>query len=185
MRLDAGAAAVAVAVAATVMCAGPAAAQPDDEPNVTLDVSPTSGAAGTVITVRGEDCDLTDVGLVAVLVNLEDEVPEIGDMEVYPDDAGSWTAQPAVPPDAAPGEELVVRAACGYFDSPTSEFTLVFAYEPVTFHVTGAPTTAPPRTAPPASAPPATGPPAGPAPEPAPAPAPPAEPVVAEPTFTG
>jgi hypothetical protein len=175
MRLEAGATAVAVAAAATFMCAGPAAAQQGDEPNVTLDVSPTSGPAGTVITVRGEDCNLTDVGLVAVLVNLEDEVPEIGDMEVYPD-AGSWSAQPAVPQDAAPGDEIVVRAACGYFDSPTSEFTLVFAYEPVTFHVTGAPTTAPPTTPPPTPTPPAG---------PAPAPAPPAEPVVAEPTFTG
>jgi hypothetical protein len=51
MRLEAGAVAVALAAATTLMYATPTAAQQDDERNETLEVSPTSGPPGTVITV--------------------------------------------------------------------------------------------------------------------------------------
>ena len=169
MRLVAGAAAVALAAAATLMGAGPVAARQSGEPNVALEVSPTSGPPGTVITVQGEDCAPTEPpGLIAVLVFVSDATTQLAGIEVHPD-AGSWSAQLTVPQEVDPDEAITVTADCGVFNCPDCSLTLDFSYEPAAFDVIGPTTTAPPTTTPPT--------PAG--------PAPPAQPVVAEPTFTG
>jgi hypothetical protein len=165
MRLEAGAVAVALAAATTLMYATPTAAQQDDERNETLEVSPTSGPPGTVITVQGEDCTTTDPGLEAVLVNLIDENTQQPVIPFIEAPAGSWSIQLTIPQEIDPDHAFAITASCVNFDSPDT-FVVVFDYEPVAFDVTEPPTAAPPTTAPPTTTPPA-------------------EPVAAEPTFTG
>lgn len=175
MRIEAGAAAVALA-AATLMHGGPTAAQEGDDRDETLQVSPTSGPPGTVITVEGEGCTSTEPGPIAVLVFLTDTTTQqpVTLFTQVRIDAGAWSAQLTVPQAVDPDDAFAVRATCAIFGSEDT-ITPVFDYAPVAFDVTAPPTT-PSTTAPPTSGPPA------PAPRP---PAPPAEPVIAEPTFTG
>jgi hypothetical protein len=133
-----------------------------------LEVSPTSGPAGTVITVHGEGC--IHPREVDVLVELIDETNQDLEGAIQPDVAtdGSWTAQLTVPAEADPDHPFDVIAVCSVkVDFPNIPPSVV-GYESVPFDVTE-PTTNPP-VIPPPTAPPA---------------APPAAPVVAEPTFTG
>jgi hypothetical protein len=134
-----------------------------DEP---LDVSPTSGPPGTVITVRGEEC-IPPQGVTFVEVDMFNETAQQSVAHhVDEEAAGSWSAQLTVPAGVDPDDAFVVIANC-FFLGPEDDPILIVRYERVDFDVTEAPTT----TTPPAA--------------PAPAPAAPAKPVEAKPTFTG
>jgi len=152
------------------MYSGPTSAKQGDGPSEPLDVSPTSGLPGTVITVRGEQCfspgeEIADVDL----------FNETTQQSVARDDSrvsnGSWSAELTVPAGVDPDDAFVVTASCVTL-GPEDEFILVFRYEPVVFDVTEVPTTTVPPTTTPAV-------------PPARASAVPAQPVVAEPAFTG
>jgi hypothetical protein len=184
MRLKAGGAAVVLAAGITVTYAGPTSAQQGDGPGEPLDVSPTSGPPGTVITVRGGQClspgeEVADVALFNETAQQSVAVDgtHVGNAEV---DLGSWSAELTVPAGVDPDDAFVVTATCATL-GPEDDHILLFRYEPVAFDVTGVSTTTPPTTSPPTTTPPTTT-----APPPAAsAPAAPAEPVVVEPAFTG
>jgi hypothetical protein len=160
--------------AAAVLVAAPAGAQEPEQP---INVDPTSGGVGTVITVSGSGCssenpdDAPEVDSI-----LADEEFFFGEGEglvgdegvVQAEDDGTWSGQLTVPADVDPGLSWFVSALC--FAGPEAQEPLAF-YEIVEFDVTGPPTTTPPTT-PPATTPPTPT-------------APPAVPVVEEPDFTG
>jgi hypothetical protein len=189
MRLEAGGAAVVLAAGITLICAGPTSAQQGDGSSEPLDVSPTSGPPGTVITVRGGGC--FSPGEEVADVELFDETTQqsvalrgarVGNAQV---DLGSWSAELTVPAGVDPDDAFVVTASCATL-GPEDDHILLFDYEPVAFDVTGASTTSPPTSTPPITTPPTTTAPTTTAPAPpARAPAAPAEPVVAAPAFTG
>jgi hypothetical protein len=177
MRFEAGAAALFVAAAATFIGVGPTSAQEGDppkeppEPTEPLEVSPTSGPPGTVISIQGVNCISTATGSPAAIVNIE-LVGESGQASTsvahfdVDDDTGAWSTQLAVPAGADPDDTFVLTAVCAAL-GPEDNHIFVFEYLPVDFDVTAppAPTTPPPTpTAPPA---------------------PPAQPIPGDPTFTG
>jgi hypothetical protein len=157
------------AVATSALIAGvPAGAQEGELP---LSVSPTSGSAGTLVTISGAGC-VTEAGpgdVEVYLFNEGEEEPAVVIDGIVPDAEGNWQTQgPVLPTD--PIGIHPISATC--FESPESD-VVVADYEFVDFEVTAPPTTTPPTTAPP-SQPPVEEPEAA-----------PATPVPAHPTFTG
>ena len=132
----------------------------NSDPPPPLEVSPTSGRPGAVITVHGTACLRN--GFTFAIVGLVDTtthqlvVDNAADIEGPDAGAGGWTGQLMVPAGVDPDDGFAVRASC-HIEVETGS-GLVFDYDPVAFDVTG--------------------PPAAPS-------APPAAPVVAQPTFTG
>jgi hypothetical protein len=162
--------------AAAVLVAAPAGAQ--EPPELPLSVEPTTGGAGTVITVSGDGCtsenpeDGPEVDFI-----LADEEFFFGEGEgvadedvVQAEDDGTWSGQLTVPADVDPDLSWFVSALC--FSGPGEDAEVLAVYEIVEFDVTGPPTT---PTTPPSTTPPPTTPPE----------APPAAPVTEEPDFTG
>jgi hypothetical protein len=173
MRGEAGVAAVVMA-AATLIGVGPTAAQEGDEPIERLDVSPTSGPPGTVITVHGENCISTIPGSpmeIVDIVLLGDSAEAFVAVTHFDIHDGAWTGRLTVPAQADPDDAFVLTVTCNGL-GPEDNHIVDFTYEPVDFDVTAPATTVP--TTPPTTAP-----------TPAPAPAPPAAPIVAQPSFTG
>ena len=144
-----------------------------------LDVSPTSGSPGTVITVHGEEC-VPPMGLQFVVLQLVDDTAGEVVIESNNDGLEAWSLALTVPTSVDPDHAFAVVAQCGFF-GPEDDPILIGRYDPVCFDVIGEPSTDP--TVPPTQCPPPA-PPAAPPPAP-PTPARPATPVVAEPTFTG
>jgi hypothetical protein len=139
-------------------------ARVNDVPPQPLEVSPTSGPPGTVITVHGESC--VHFVLVNVALRLFNDTTQQNvatrNIAGHPPEVeigGSWTGQLTVPAGVDPNDAFTVVADCSVLD-PERPTPPILRYEPVAFDVTGTP--APP-----------------------PAPATPAKPVVAQPTFTG
>jgi hypothetical protein len=165
----------------------PAGAQSEEPVLLPLTVDPTSGPAGTVITVGGEQCGGVDDGLdnsaVMALLTPDPEDPlsppfivEIG--EVAAGEDGSWTGEITVPEGVDPDAPHFVTALCLAAIPGEEEPEVVAEYDFVEFDVTGEePTTPPPTVEPPVDVPPP--------PEPETPTAPPAVPVVAPPDFTG
>jgi hypothetical protein len=162
--------------AAAVLVAAPAGAQ--EPPELPLSVEPTTGGAGTVITVSGDGCtsenpeDAPEVDFI-----LADEVFFFGegegvvaDEDLVQAEDGTWSGQLTVPADVDPDLSWFVSALC--FSGPGEDAEVLAVYEIVEFDVTGPPTT---PTTPPSTTPPPTTPPE----------APPAAPVTEEPDFTG
>lgn len=162
--------------AATVLVAAPAGAQE----LLPITVDPTSGGAGTVITVSGAECtsenpeDAPEVDFI-----LADEEFFFGEGEglvadenlVQAADDGTWSGELTVPAGLDPDLSWFVSALC--FSGPGEDAEVLADYDLVEFDVTGPPTTTP--TTPPSTTPPPTTPPE----------APPAAPVTEEPDFTG
>ena len=156
-------------LSAAVLAGGPAGAQEGGE-FAPLTVDPTSGPAGTVISVSGADCVEEGVATVssAILVRFddsetEDDLLDIADVDAAED--GTWATSLTMPAGLDPEGVYLVTAACLVAESEQ----LVVDYEVVEFDLTGAAPTEPPADTPPA----------------APAPAAAATPVRAQPTFTG
>lgn len=161
-----GIAAAAVGTAAS-MVATPAGAQ--EGPLFPMQVSPTSGPAGSVIDVSGENCDLEEPVVYIDLVDVDTD-EAVDSVDAFPDEAGSWAEELIVPEGVDPNHDYVVEAACAPFPGASPDLW----YESVDFEVTGdlTPTTGPstPTTEPATTEPPTAA---------------PATPVVAEPAFTG
>jgi hypothetical protein len=151
---------------AAVACfAAPVAAQEEDPPPLPINVTPSSGAPGTVFTISGEDC-LGEEGpgdVEGIVFFIDNEVA--GDFALTADADGSWAVDfdTGVPEPLPPGV-YTVTATC--FVSPESE--KVIEYDFADFELTAPPE--PPTT--PTTTPPTPK-------------APPAVPVVEEPDFTG
>lgn len=158
------------AVATSALIAGvPAGAQ--GEELLPISVTPTSGPAGTLVTISGAGC-VTEAGpgdVEVYLFNEGQDEPAETIVGIVPDAQGNWQTQgPVLPTD--PIGIHPISATC--FESPESS-TVVAEYDFVEFEVT-APTTTPPPSTPPPSQPPVDKPEAA-----------PATPVPARPTFTG
>lgn len=172
-------AALAVAgVTTSLLAAAPAGAGVSPIPGLELEVTPTSGPGGTVVTVSGSDCVVDDVpGEVEFgLADFGNFTPVVFDVAV-PDVDGNWTGQFTVPPGTDPEGTYAVGAEC-VIEVDEGEFEPIVEYFPVEFDVTGDGPT--PTTAPPATTPPTTGPGTPEVPTP-----PPATPVVRPPDQTG
>jgi hypothetical protein len=174
-------AAAIVAGAAAVLVAAPPAGAGDG-----FTVTPTSGPAGTVISVSGTGCYEEGLPDRHVSIILSDGEQASASSSVVPDDNGAWSGQLTVPAGADPAGTYQVYASCwGSILGDNGQEIL--AYGPVAFDVTGGgpapttPTTQPneptPTTQPPTE-PTVPGEPETPGP-------PPATPVVDEPDFTG
>ncbi len=161
----------AVSLAAVSLLAGaPAGAQ---EGLLPIEVTPTSGAAGDVVTVSGEGCvGETGPGDIEIYLFFEDEEPiaAFGADEVT--DEGAWTLELLIEATDPPGL-YAYTATC--FEGPESDL-IIADYEFADFEITAAAptTTTTTAVAPPAVAPPAVAPQAQ-----------PAVAVQAQPTFSG
>jgi hypothetical protein len=157
-------------LSAAILAAGPAGAQEGGE-LAPLTVDPTSGPAGTVISVSGADCLDEGVATVssAYLFRFDGDEPTEDDLldivDVDAEEDGTWAASLTMPAGLDPEGVYLVSATCFLADSEQ----IVIDYEAVEFDLTGAAPTAPPADTPP----------------PALTPAPAAAPVRAQPTFTG
>lgn len=179
-------AAVAVGVVASVLLAGaPAGAQEGEPPELPLTVTPTSGPAGTVVTVSGGDCVAEDETFVEfALLTVDNESPEgpelvlVAREDAVPAEDGSWSGELTVPEGVDPDAVYYVSAVCGV-EIGEEEAEGIAWYDYIEFDVTGGQPTTPPPTVDPGVLPPVT-PPVAVAPTAAPAVA-----VVAQPTFTG
>jgi hypothetical protein len=155
-------------LSAAVLAGSPAGAQEGGE-FAPLTVDPTSGPAGTAISVSGADCleeGAAPVGF-AVLFRFDDDETDddiLDTAEVDAADDGTWATSLTMPAGLDPEGVYVVTATCF-----VGEDQVVVDYEGVEFDLTGAAPTEPPADTPPA----------------APAPAPAATAVRAQPTFTG
>jgi hypothetical protein len=167
MRCKRVAAAATAGVAVAALLTGtPAGAQE----LLPIDVSPTSGPPGTLITVSGEECiGEGGPGVVDVSVFFDDEEDPAFGFSTEPGevaDDGTWSIA-FIFEDTDPPGLYDVTATC-FVDAESEE--VIVDYDFVTVELTKPP--APPTTQPPTT-PPTT------------PPAPPAAPVVEEPTFTG
>jgi hypothetical protein len=184
-RHVAGAASAAL-LASVALAAGPASAQ-EEEPLAPLAVAPTSGPAGTVISVSGDGCLLQEgqEGLIptgdAVLLRIDDAVTDddvVAENIVAAAPDGTWSTSLTVPEGLDPEAVYVVAAVCFGVAEPVENTVVLVEYEPILFDVLGSPTE-PPVTPPDVEIPPVEIDP------PAAAPAPAARAVRAQPTFTG
>jgi hypothetical protein len=111
--------------AMALLVANPAGAQ--EPPALPLDVDPTSGPIGTVITVSGDDCFGEAVFTLLEGTSLEDVTGIL--VENFVDANGSWTGELVVPDtvllfedfseaDVVPGEDYFVTAFCNLFPVP-------------------------------------------------------------------
>jgi hypothetical protein len=169
MNIRRAAIAATAAVATSALIAGvPAGAQEGEL--LPISVTPTSGPAGTLVTISGAGC-VTEAGpgdVEVYLFNEGEEEPAETIGGIVPDAEGNWQTQgPVLPTD--PIGVHPISATC--FESPESD-VVVADYDFAFFEVTAPPTTTPPTTAPPSQ----------PTVE---KPAAPATPVPAEPIFTG
>lgn len=156
-----------VAVAVAALFAAPVAAQEEDPPLLPINVTPSSGAPGTVFTFSGEDC-LGEEGpgdLLITVLFTDNEV--VDEFSLAPEADGSWAVDfdTGVPEPLPPGR-YIVTATC--FASPESE-KVIAEYDFADFELTAPPE--PPEPPKP--------------PTPKPEPAKPAAPVAEEPDFTG
>lgn len=159
------------AAAASVLAASPVGAQEGEL--APLDVAPLSGPAGTVITVKGDDCQAHHEGeehiipvVEAIFVDYDAETILDAASVEGGETSGEWSLTLTVPDDIDPEGVYAVTATC--WDDIEEEIILT-DYDIYEFDVTGTSTPPPtPTTTPPANAPP-----------------PPATPVVEEPPFTG
>ncbi len=144
------------AVCATALLFGaPAAAgaaidgdvsEPIPLPAITL--SPTTGPAGTPITVSGSECTQRDGGDMSVEITAADTVEMMA--TAIPDNAGDWSTVLTVPDDAVGDSEITVDATCiedfsniqnfRSFRAPAGK-AAEFDYAQAIFTVTAAPTT--------------------------------------------
>ena len=136
MTLRRAALAVATGLAlATTLAAVPAGAQqPTPEP-LPLDITPTSGPGGTVITASGADCarQQTFNAFVQVYLAQGGQVVNSGVHDVS--DTGTWSQQIQVPGDADPAATYSVFATC--FVDLGDDTDRVAEYEAVPFAVSG------------------------------------------------
>jgi hypothetical protein len=163
-------AATAAAVATAFMSVAPVGAQ---EPFLPISVTPSSGGAGTVVTVSGEDCD-DDAGSTAevfiFLFSSESDEP-IDEFFTTVEEDGTWSYELVVEATDPPGV-YDLTATC-VLSSAETDPTFI-EYDFASFEVTGTtPPTTPPTSTPEAPAPTVT-------PQAAPAVA-----VAAQPTFAG
>jgi len=131
-------------VAVTAFLATPVGAQ-EDPPHgaLALEVSPTSGPAGSVITVSGAGCVLG-----AVEAGLID--PEVGTGvafdDTHGDQLGNWVVELQVPEDAVPDTTYTVHGECiaeGGPDYEDSEFVVTDAPVPALLPTEVDPTSGP------------------------------------------
>jgi len=185
--VSAVAAGVLVAVVAVILGGGMA----DAQEGLPIQVAPSSGEPGTVITVSGEGCVGTEVAL-----TLQNGGP-IASGSATPNEAGAWSGTIEVPAGVSAGT-LTVLAQCfggGEVVYSPGSFTVT---EPTTTTssttttTTTTPSSTTSTTAPSTPGPGRAGPPSAEAPAAPPAQAglevalmPPATPVVAEPVLTG
>jgi hypothetical protein len=151
---------------AAALFAAPAGAQ--EAEFAPLDITPTSGPAGTSITVSGDDCGGEQAFNAFVQVYFANETDVLNAVETEIAETGSWSTQIQVPAGTDPAGTYSVFATCFVDNGEDVEVNL--EYEEVAFDVTGDVVT-----------------PSQPAPTPAPAPtaAAPAAPVPGDPTFSG
>ena len=172
-------------LASVALAGGNAGAQ--EIPLSPLDVSPTSGPAGTTITVSGGSCATTDEGLEPVAVafvflwdgELNDEDILNGELAT-PEADGSWTTSFTFPDGHDPEATYLVSGFCVGEAADPANNVLLADYDAYDFDLTGPPPTEPPVVTPPDL------PPAAPVePSDSPAPAPVATPVPGDPNVTG
>jgi hypothetical protein len=151
---------------AAALFAAPAGAQESEF--APLDITPTSGPAGTSITVSGDDCGGEQAFNAFVQVYFANETDVLNAVETEIAETGSWSTQIQVPPAPTPRAPTPSSRRASWTTARTSRSNL--EYEEVAFDVTGDVVT-----------------PSQPAPTPAPAPtaAAPAAPVPGDPTFSG
>jgi hypothetical protein len=163
IRRAALAASTGLALAAALFAA-PAGAQ--EAEFLPLDITPTSGPAGTAITVSGDDCAPEQEFNAFVQVYFANETDVLDAVETEIGGDGSWSTQISVPDGTDPAGTYAVFATC--FVDNGEDVEVNAEYEEVAFDVTGD-VVVPPTLEP----------------TPAPAPAAPAAPVPGNPTFTG
>lgn len=176
-------AAIAAAGVATTLLAVPPASAGDG-----FTVTPTSGPAGTVISVSGTGCYEDGLPDTEVTISFGDGESVGVSTMIIPDDNGAWSGQLTVPAGVDPAGEYAVGGYC-WGEILGDNGQMIREYASVAFDVTGdgpAPTTPEPTT-------PTTQP--GPGPEPTvpgepgddpEVPTPPAAtPVVDDPDYTG
>ena len=108
MRARALAATAAVCITATTWVTGaPASAQADPPP---VEVLPTTGPPGSIVTVTGADCDSPAQAGAELWDAVSGESVDLAFADVAAE--GTWTVDLTVPEDRAPGEILEVRSWC-------------------------------------------------------------------------
>ena len=149
---------------AAALFAAPAGAQ--EAEFAPLDITPTSGPAGTSITVSGDDCGGEQAFNAFVQVYFADQTQVLDAVETEIAETGSWSTQIQVPAGTDPAGIYAVFATC--FVDNGEDVDVDLQYEEVAFDVTGDAVT-----------------PSQPAPTPAPTAAAPAAAVPGDPTFSG
>jgi hypothetical protein len=134
VRRAAVAAATGLALVATLVAAPAGAQQPEPE-SLPLDITPTSGPGGTVITASGADCARQQAfnAFVQVYFAQGDQVLNSSVHEVS--DNGTWSQQIQVPGDASPAATYSVFATC--FVDAGDDTDRAAEYEAVPFAVSG------------------------------------------------
>ena len=174
------------------LAAPPAGAGSDPTPSLSWSATPTSGPAGTEVTVTGEGCSAPDHSGVAE-INLGDYTAQsqggtflVATVAITAGGDGSWVGTLTVPQGVDPSHSFVVGGEC-HLVLAGQQPEHYGDYEGIPFDVTGGgtPTTAPPATPPP-TGPTVPGEPTPEVPEDPEAPTPPpATPIVAPPDHTG
>lgn len=134
LRRAALAAATGLALATTLVAAPAGAQQPAPEP-LALDITPTSGPGGTVITASGADCARQQAfnAFVQVYFAQGDRVVNSSVHDVS--DNGTWSQQIQVPGDADPAATYSVFATC--FVDLGDDTDRAAEYEAVPFALSG------------------------------------------------
>src|SRR5262245_24895580 len=136
LRRAALAAATGLALATTLVVAPAGAQQPEPEPeSLPLDLTPTSGPGGTVITASGADCAPQQAfnAFVQVYFAQGDQVVNSNVHEVS--DIGTWSQHIQVPSDVDPAGTYSVFATC--FVDLGEDTGRAAEYEAVPFAVSG------------------------------------------------
>jgi len=136
LRRAALSAATGLALATTLVAAPAGAQQPEPAPeSLPLDITPTSGPGGTVITASGTDCARQQAfnAFVQVYLAQGDQVVNSSVHDVS--DNGTWSQQIQVPGDADPAATYSVFATC--FVDLGDDTDRVAEYEAVPFAVSG------------------------------------------------
>lgn len=115
------------------LIAAPAGAQ--EAEFAPLNITPTSGPAGTSITVSGDDCGGEQAFNAFVQVYFANETDILNAVETEIAETGSWSTQLPVPAGTDPAGTYSVFATCFIDNGEDVEVNL--EYEEVAFDVTG------------------------------------------------
>jgi hypothetical protein len=115
------------------LVAAPAGAQESDF--LTLDLTPSSGRAGTVITASGDDCAPAQAFNAFIQVYFADASDILDAVASEIADSGSWSVQIEVPAGTDPAGTYEVFATCFVNNGESTD--VAAEYEGVPFDVTG------------------------------------------------